>query len=596
MPVPSATLIAAWGGIALKSILVLALAWTAALLLRRASAARRHLVWTAAAAALVALPLLVISVPKWSVPVQDIVPESSLVFRTVAVVTGSQTAASSAPLPAQTPAAFTVNWGAWFVLVWVAGALLGCLRMAAAWLRVRHMCRHAVPVHSAEIDALREVLGIRDRVSVLMVGEGVMPMACGILRPAILMPSESASWSVERRRIVLLHELAHVERGDLATHLLARCALLLYWWNPLAWLAWREFLKERERAADDLVLRMGTDAPGYASHLLDIARSMQSSSSAAVAMARKSELEGRMIAILDSKMDRKGAGVVLAGAAVAVAICMTVPLASLQAQESSTEVRAERPTGGPGHMGQAHMLRKLGKREEAEAAYRKAIEAFGDKPESIDAHTALGVFAFLRKDMTAAEEHFKKAQLLDPGKADAATMWLAMVRQKENRVAEAEALFQSALAIQPANSQEAATTMELYAYLLEHANRNDEATVMKGRALAIRKQVETAVYAPAQRTDVLKIGGEVKAPSLVAKVEPGYTDEARAAGYQGTVILSVEVHQDGKAHNIRVLRGLGLGLNEQAMDAVSRWQFRPGTRGGQPVTVQATIEVNYRLL
>ena len=71
---------------------------------------------------------------------------------------------------------------------------------------------------------------------------------------------------------------------------------------------------------------------------------------------------------------------------------------------------------------------------------------------------------------------------------------------------------------------------------------------------------------------------------------------ARAAGYQGTVVLSVEIHQDGKAHNIRVLRGLGLGLNEQAMDAVSRWQFRPGNRGGQPVAVQATIEVNYRLL
>lgn len=303
-----------------------------------------------------------------------------------------------------------------------------------------------------------------------------------------------------------------------------------------------------------------------------------------------------MIAILDSKIDRKGAGAVLAGAAVALAICMTAPLASLQAQEGKPVVRDERATSGPWLMGQAQMLRKLGKSEEAEATYRKAVTAFGDKAEAIDAHTALGVFAFQRKDLTAAEEHFKKAQLLDPGKADAATMWLAMVRQRENRVAEAEALFQSTLAVQPANSQEAATTMELYAYLLEHANRNDEASVMKDRAMAIRKQVEMAVYSPAQRSDVQKIGGEVKAPSLVAKVEPGYTDEARAAGYQGTVILSVEVHQDGKAHNIRVLRGLGLGLNEQAMDAVSRWQFYPGTRGGQPVTVQATIEVNYRLM
>ncbi len=592
---PSAPVIAAWGGIAFKSIVVLALAWVVALLLRKASAARRHLVWTASAAALVALPLLVTAVPKWSVPVREIVPESSLVFRTVAVVTGTQPAATT-PLPARETSNASFHWGAWLLIVWAAGVALGALRMMGAWLRIRQMRRHAVPADASEIDALRALLGIRERVTLCIAGEGVVPMVCGIRHPSILLPLESAEWSAERRRIVLLHELAHVERGDLATHLLARCALLLYWWNPLAWLAWREFLKERERAADDLVLRMGTDAPGYAGHLLDIARAMQSGSPAAVAMARKSELEGRMIAILDGKIDRKGAGAVLAGAAVAVAICITAPLASLQAQENQTGVRAERAASGPSLMGQAQTLRKLGKRDEAEAAYRKAIVAFGDKPEAIEAYTTLGVFAFIRKDLAAAEELFRKAQLIDPAKASAATMWMAMVRQRENRIAEAEALFQSALAVQPANSQDAATTMELYAYMLEHANRSDEATVMKDRAMAIRKQVETAVYAPAARVDAHKIGGDVKAPSLFSKVEPAYTDEARAARYQGTVVLSVEIHQDGKAHNIRVVRGLGLGLNEQAMHAVSQWQFLPGTKGGQPVPVRATIEVNYRLM
>ncbi|MBL8179600.1 MAG: TonB family protein [Bryobacterales bacterium] len=596
MLLPSATLTAAWGGIALKSVLLLLLAWLAAMLLQKASAARRHLIWTAAAAALVALPILVIAVPKWTVPVQQIVPETSLVFRTVAVVTGTQTPSAPRPFPAPPAASAAFQWGSWLLLLWAAGTALGALRMLAAWLRIRHMRRNATPADTEEIDELRRLLGIRERVSVYLAGEGVMPMACGILQPVILMPSESAAWTAERRRIVLLHELAHVERGDLATHLLARCAVLLYWWNPLAWLAWREFLKERERAADDLVLRMGADAPGYASHLLDIARAMQSTSSAAVAMARKSELEGRMIAILDSKIDRKGAGAVLAGAAAALAICMTAPLASLQAQESRTPALAANPKGAPEIMGQANALRKLGRREEAELAYRKAAELFGDKPEAVDAVTALGVFAFIRKDLAAAEEQFKRAQLLDPGRAGAATMWTAMIRQTENRIPEAEALFQSALAVQGGNSQEAATTMELYAILLENAGRTPEAAVMKERATAIRKQVETAVYAPAPKSEALKIGGGVERPSLISKVEPVYTDEARAARYQGSVVLSVEIHPDGKPRNLRILRGLGLGLNEQAMDAVSRWQFRPGTKGGQPVTVAATIEVNYRLL
>jgi beta-lactamase regulating signal transducer with metallopeptidase domain len=102
--------------------------------------------------------------------------------------------------------------------------------------------------------ALSRALGIHGPVEVLETEAGRMPMTFGLLRSAIFMPSDVWQWSDERRRIVLLHELAHVRRGDVATHWLARMALTVYWWNPLAWMAWREFLKERERATDDLVL------------------------------------------------------------------------------------------------------------------------------------------------------------------------------------------------------------------------------------------------------------------------------------------------------------------------------------------------------
>ena len=131
-----------------------------------------------------------------------------------------------------------------------------------------------------------------------------MPMTFGVLRPTVLLPEEARAWSDERRRVVLLHELAHVLRGDAATHLLARTALALHWWNPLAWTMWREFLKERERATDDLVLGTGATASDYASHLLEIARTMQArpaSAAAGVAMARRSQLEGRLLAILDGR-------------------------------------------------------------------------------------------------------------------------------------------------------------------------------------------------------------------------------------------------------------------------------------------------------
>ena len=95
---------------------------------------------------------------------------------------------------------------------------------------------------------------------------------------------------------------------------------------------------------------------------------------------------------------------------------------------------------------------------------------------------------------------------------------------------------------------------------------------------------------------VFRVGGGVTAPALVYKVEPEYSEEARKAKYQGTVVLYVEVDPSGKARNLRIVKSLGLGLDEKAIEAVNKWKFRPGYKDGKPVTVAATIEVNFRLL
>lgn len=95
---------------------------------------------------------------------------------------------------------------------------------------------------------------------------------------------------------------------------------------------------------------------------------------------------------------------------------------------------------------------------------------------------------------------------------------------------------------------------------------------------------------------VFRVGGGVTAPTLLHKVEPEYSEEARKAKYQGTVVLYIQVDPSGKAVNMRVVRSLGLGLDEKALEAVRQWKFRPGYKDGKPVTVEATIEVNFRLL
>lgn len=93
-----------------------------------------------------------------------------------------------------------------------------------------------------------------------------------------------------------------------------------------------------------------------------------------------------------------------------------------------------------------------------------------------------------------------------------------------------------------------------------------------------------------------RIGEGVTAPRVTTKVEPRYAEEARRAKYEGTVVLFVVVDPNGVARDFKVLRPLGLGLDEKAIEAVTQWKFVPGTKDGQPVAVQATIEVNFRML
>ena len=95
---------------------------------------------------------------------------------------------------------------------------------------------------------------------------------------------------------------------------------------------------------------------------------------------------------------------------------------------------------------------------------------------------------------------------------------------------------------------------------------------------------------------VFRIGGGVSSPRLLSKVEPEYSEKARKANHQGVVSLSVEIWEDGLAHNIRVVRSLGLGLDEKAVEAVKQWRFRPGKKDGKPVRVHAQVAVSFRLL
>jgi len=623
---------------AVKSAMVFALAWIIAKLMRRASAAARHLVWTAAAAVVIAVPLLSAWMPVWSIPTPAAWRETATVFRINATAANAPKEAATIPARSQNTLAKAFarpDWRTIVSTVWALGTaavllemLLGC---AAIWRLRRSVAR------------LQRV----DGVELFETPAGSMPMAAGIWKPVVFLPGDAVEWPEQRRQAVLAHELAHVHRADAATQLLARSAVALYWWNPLARMAWREFLKERERAADDLVLASGMTASDYAAHLLEIARRVTAAPapSVSLAMARKSQLEGRLLAILDSDLSRKSAGRWSALAAAACAIAVMAPLAAVRAQDNSAlpsdaqaAIRSAQSQHDPGMLERiadaaenqrkfdiartmleaAAQIREqvsgatspeygigvlkladLEKREHgigASAAklYSQAADLLVNRPEAAPALVNLGEVALENKDLDGGATYFLKAQAADPAKAGIAMMWLAEVRDRQGNFNEAEALFRSAISAEDPKSMDAAVTLSKFAQYLTKAGRTDVAAAYSDRA----NEAYQANRIPGNKpsSEVFLIGGATKPPRVSSKVEPEYAEEARLAALQGTVTLSLVIAADGTAQNIVVTRPLGLGLDDKAVQAVSKWKFNPGTKGGEPVPVIATIEVNFRLL
>ncbi len=157
-------------------------------------------------------------------------------------------------------------------------------------------------------------------------------MTAGFLRPVLVLPDSARAWPRERQRVVLLHELAHVARRDLGALLVAELTTAAYWFHPLAHVVARHLRRSAEEASDDLVLGNGTRASDYASHLVGIVRGLGSPEEMPVlAMARPSDLEERVRAILDPRRRRRApsrlltASLTAAGIAGALVLAAAVP-------------------------------------------------------------------------------------------------------------------------------------------------------------------------------------------------------------------------------------------------------------------------------
>lgn len=232
--------------------------------------------------------------------------------------------------------------------LWLAGVLFLGLRVLLAQLALRRILRTARSVENNGDFALAVKLasqcGIRRPVRLLVSDRCSMPMTCGVLRPAIVLPKSASTWLPERLRMVLLHELAHVRRLDCLWQWLSFAVTTCHWFNPLVWLAAARLRVEREQACDDEVLNAGVRASDYAETLLDISTGGQRnvfSLCAGVAMARSHRLSGRVHAIVDERRNRRAVSRSVSLAACLLAVVLLVPL-SLFAR-TSLDVEGEVP-------------------------------------------------------------------------------------------------------------------------------------------------------------------------------------------------------------------------------------------------------------
>ncbi|MFP3940224.1 MAG: M56 family metallopeptidase, partial [Thermoanaerobaculia bacterium] len=373
--------------LALKGSAVLITGFLAALALRRATAAARHLAWCATFGALVLLPVLVAWAPALELAVvpgvssraSDLgrrqapplpgtgdpsphagtapswrVGEDLASSRGGAGPAGAE--ASGGPVAATVEGTSASPWarsGRWLAAVYLAGALalLGYLALGA--LRARSLRRGARRLESQPgwrelLDALRALAGVHRPVILEATDRVAVPLAWGARRPRIVLPARAGAWDGGQRREVLLHELAHVARHDWLSQTLARVGCALFWFHPLAWMAARRLILEAERACDDRVLEAGADSCDYADRLLRVAgsaRRVPDASYAAVAMARRSDLATRIESILDGRTRRGAPGRPMALLMVAA---LLAPAAALGPARIARAGAAAGPAASPG--------------------------------------------------------------------------------------------------------------------------------------------------------------------------------------------------------------------------------------------------------
>lgn len=318
----------------LKATLITGIAAFAAVLLAKHGPSLRAAVWSGAFAALLVAPATALIAPKWTA---QVVAFPVQLWRTG--VDGAPVDAASGALPL----------AIWLFALWLAVALLRLVRIARDVAAVRRLGRGATPIADPGVrtllDDARARLRVRRAIRIAASNDIAGPVSFGWLRPVVLLPRDARAWPRDRLAAVLLHEVAHIRRGDWAVLIGIETLAALHWFNPLiAWMA-RRVRTEQDRACDLAAVRLGgVRAADYARHLVDVARSLRpirETPITALPVLGRSGLEGRVRAILRPARAGSTTGLI---AAVLLALLLGFGVGGAQLWRCDAQPAAALPT------------------------------------------------------------------------------------------------------------------------------------------------------------------------------------------------------------------------------------------------------------
>jgi TonB family protein len=358
----------------------------------------------------------------------------------------------------------------------------------------------------------------------------------------------------------LSHEIAHIARLDWLFQMFAEMAQAIYWFHPLAWIAAGRLRSESECACDDSALNSGIEAANYANDLLDLARTLENPSrnwSAALAIASQTNLERRFSAMLNPSIDRRNLSRSIRALMVLVAVLVLLPLAAVRLPAQNVARKFGGIISDPSGMPIANAT-VIMKNHKASVIQMTTSDAEGR-------------YSFV--GLPAGEYELRA---MKPGFAE----------------------FRATLSA-PDSGLEATQNLTL-----QVGGVNEEIDVIAegGPKRGVKDGVSgganggVASIGPA-KTIRVRIGGEVQAPKLIEKVLPVYPAKAKAAGIEGTVILHAIIGMEGNPLSLRVMNNqIDPDLARAAVEAVSKWRYRPTLLNGEPIEVDTTIMVNFTLL